>query len=111
MEETFLVIGGNSRVGREVVDQLTHAGHRVHALVRADARVDALRHNHATLFNGDLGNASSLKPAFAGVSRAYVATNDDESSVPAFARFLEAAREADCGNCQLFQPASSLRAW
>jgi len=95
MAETYLVIGGNGRVGREVVAQLVAAGHRVHALVRNEARAPAMADERVTVFTGDLGDATALKPAFDGVSSAYVATGDGEDAVELFSRFLEAARDAE----------------
>jgi uncharacterized protein YbjT (DUF2867 family) len=95
MTETFLVIGGNGRVGREVVDQLLDAGHGVRAIVRSEAKVPSLKRDGIELVIGDIGDASILAPAMKGLRKAYVATSDDDTSVAKFEVFLETARDAE----------------
>ncbi len=94
MPETFLVIGGNGRVGREVVTQLLDAGHGVRALVRSEPKVDALRRSGVEILRGDMDNAEALRSAVEGIRALYVATSDPEESVEQMRRFVGIAREA-----------------
>jgi len=94
MPETFLVIGGNGRVGREVITQLLDAGHGVRALVRSEPKVDALRRSGVEILRGDMDNAEALRSAVEGIRALYVATSDPEESVEQMRGFVGIAREA-----------------
>jgi uncharacterized protein YbjT (DUF2867 family) len=70
----ILITGATGTVGTETIRQLTEAGHRVRALVRdrsKAAKLDA----RAEIVVGDLADASTLPPAFAGVDKVFVITN------------------------------------
>jgi uncharacterized protein YbjT (DUF2867 family) len=94
MPETFLVIGGNGRVGREVITQLLDAGHGVRALVRSEPKVDALRRSGVEILRGDMDNAEALRSAVEGIRALYVATSDPEESVEQMRGFVGIARDA-----------------
>jgi uncharacterized protein YbjT (DUF2867 family) len=94
MPETFLVIGGNGRVGREVATQLLDAGHGVRALVRSEPKVDALRRPGVDIMRGDMGDAAALAAAVEGIRALYVATDDPEESVEQMRAFVGIARSA-----------------
>ncbi len=90
----ILVIGATGTNGREVVQRLAGAGHRVRALVRNTAKVDDLQLPNAELARGDLGDPASLDRAFAGVSRAFVVTAVDPRAGEWFRNAFEAAKRA-----------------
>jgi uncharacterized protein YbjT (DUF2867 family) len=74
----ILVIGATGTNGREVVQRLAGAGHRVRALARYTAKADGLSLPNVELAQGDLGDPASLDRAFEGVSRAFVVTAVDQ---------------------------------
>jgi uncharacterized protein YbjT (DUF2867 family) len=94
MGETFLVIGGNGRVGREVAAQLLDAGHGVRALVRSEPRVDALKREGVAIVRGEMADRTALAGAVEGIKACYVATSDEKNSVAEFEGFLVEARAA-----------------
>jgi uncharacterized protein YbjT (DUF2867 family) len=94
MPETFLVIGGNGRVGREVSTQLLDAGHGVRALVRTEPRVDALHRPGVDIMRGDMSDDQALASAVEGIRALYVATDDPEESVEQMRNFVGIARSA-----------------
>jgi nucleoside-diphosphate-sugar epimerase len=63
----YLVTGATGFIGGRVVDQLLAAGHQVHALVRSAAKAPALARPGVTLFEGDITERASLRPATTGV--------------------------------------------
>jgi uncharacterized protein YbjT (DUF2867 family) len=66
----ILVVGATGLVGMEVVRRLGAAGKSVRALVRRGsdpAKVDALRRAPATLWEGDLKDPATVRPACGGV--------------------------------------------
>ncbi|OBK53589.1 NAD(P)H-binding protein [Mycobacterium sp. 1081908.1] len=68
MGDTILVTGATGTVGREVVDQLLDAGHRVRVLVRAPER--AQPGTEAAV--ADLNQPQTLTPAFDGARKAFI---------------------------------------
>lgn len=90
----ILVIGATGTNGREVVQRLDAAGHRVRALVRSPAKADDLRLPNVELVQGDLDDPASLDRAFEGVSRAFVVTAVDKRSVGWFRNAFDAAGRA-----------------
>ena len=73
MTATILVTGATGTVGTEVVKQLVAAGQRVRALVRDPAK--AKFGGAVELVVADLSKPETLGPAFAGVDKAFVASN------------------------------------
>lgn len=69
----ILVTGATGTVGTEVVKQLVETGQRVRALVRdpAKAKFDGA----VEIVVADLSRPETLDPAFAGVGKAFVASN------------------------------------
>ena len=90
----ILVIGATGTNGREVVQRLAGAGHRVRALVRNPAKADGLRLANIELAQGDLDDPASLDRAFGGVSRAFVVTAVDQRAVGWFRNAFDAAKRA-----------------
>ncbi len=65
-----LVVGATGMVGTEICRLLTSAGERVRAMVRRTsdpAKVETLKSAGATVVQGDLRDAASLKAACRGV--------------------------------------------
>ena len=69
----ILVTGATGTVGAEVVKQLAEAGQRVRALVRDPAK--AKFGSAVEIVAADLSKPETLGPAFAGVDKAFVASN------------------------------------
>jgi uncharacterized protein YbjT (DUF2867 family) len=67
-----LVLGATGYIGRRLVTELATAGHRVRALVRNPAKLDAERWAGAVeVVRGDVLDPGSLRAAFEGVGTAY----------------------------------------
>ena len=62
-----LVTGASGFLGSRTVAALSEHGCAVRALVRKTSRTDHLSLPHVTICHGDVGDAESLKSAFAGV--------------------------------------------
>ncbi len=90
----ILVIGATGTNGREVVQRLAGAGHRVRALVRNPDRAGDLRLPNVELVRGDLDDAASLDRAFAGVGRAFVVSPVDQRAGDWFRNTFAAAKRA-----------------
>ena len=87
----ILVTGATGTVGAEVVKQLAEAGQRVRALVRDPAK--AKFGSAVEIVAADLSKPETLGPAFAGVDKAFVASNGlDIATLEANA--FDAARRA-----------------
>ncbi len=63
----YFVTGATGFLGAEVARQLITAGHQVVALVRTPSKADALRALGATLAEGDITDAASLRAPMTGV--------------------------------------------
>jgi uncharacterized protein YbjT (DUF2867 family) len=90
----ILVIGATGTNGREVVQRLAGAGHRVRALVRNATKADGLRLPNVELAQGDLGDPASLNRAFEGVRRAFVVTAVDRRAGEWCRNAFDAAKRA-----------------
>lgn len=62
--KTVLVTGASGFLGSRTVAALVEHGCAVRALVRKTSRTDRLSLPHVTIFQGDVTDAESLKPAF-----------------------------------------------
>ncbi|MGW0860195.1 NAD(P)H-binding protein [Streptomyces sp. NPDC002690] len=69
----ILVTGATGNIGRELTRELDAAGAELRLLVRDPARASALP-GRAERFVGDLGEPSTLTPAFAGVDALFLLT-------------------------------------
>ncbi len=90
----ILVIGATGTNGREVLQRLAGAGHRVRALVRNPAKADGLGLPNVELVQGDLGEPATLDRAFKGVRRAFVVTAVDQRAGEWFRNAFAAAKRA-----------------
>lgn len=70
----ILVTGATGTIGSQVVKQLIAEGHRVRALVR-DPVKGATLGAKVEIVVADLSKPTSLDPAFAGVEKAFIASN------------------------------------
>jgi uncharacterized protein YbjT (DUF2867 family) len=87
----ILVTGATGNIGGEVVKQLLAKGAPVRVLARDPAK--AARLGAVEIVQGDLGEPETLGPAFAGVSRVFLAaTGPDLARLEGHA--IEAARKA-----------------
>lgn len=62
-----LITGASGFLGRRMVEMLVERGYQVRALVRKTSRIDPLRLPGVEIFYGDVTDAQSLQPAFAGI--------------------------------------------
>lgn len=76
----ILVTGATGTIGSQVVKQLIAHGHRVRALVRDPVKAAKLGTN-VEIIVGDLFKPASLDRAFAGVDKAFIASNGPDISV------------------------------
>ncbi len=67
----ILITGATGTNGRELINQLTQAGHQVRAMVRSRAKAEQLSGPNVELFEGDFDNPASLSAAFKGASSAF----------------------------------------
>lgn len=74
--ELILVLGATGTIGSEVVKQLVEAGQSVRALVRDPAK--AKLPSAVEIVVADLSKPETLGPAFAGVAKAFVASNGQD---------------------------------
>lgn len=95
-QDLILVTGATGTIGGEVTRQLVKAGKRVRALVRDRARAVHLP-EAVELVQADLARPETLSPAFAGVDKAFIATNGlDIAALEGNA--YEAAKRAGAGH-------------
>jgi uncharacterized protein YbjT (DUF2867 family) len=67
----ILVIGGRSKIGSALIDELISRGEQVRALVRESESADALAAGVETIV-GDLGDPGSLDRAMQGIDKAFL---------------------------------------
>lgn len=90
----IVVAGATGNVGPHLVGELVRAGHSVRALVRDPTRARRLLGPHVELVTGDLGEPGSLRGAFDGAVRAFVATAPTPALDVQEIHFIDAARAA-----------------
>lgn len=74
--KTVLVTGASGFLGSRTVTILSERGCSVHALVRKTSRTDHLCLTNVTIFQGDIAEVESLRPAFEGVQHVIHAAAD-----------------------------------
>lgn len=84
MTATFLVIGGTGTIGRDVVVNLHTGGNQVRVLARQRDRALGRLPVGVEVVEGDLTKPDTLRPAFKGVSKAFVVTSDPSIEKTAF---------------------------
>lgn len=89
----ILVTGANGNVGREIVAQLVAAGHSVRALLRSQAKTDALPNNIETVV-GDFSDGASLARAVNGAEAIYMTSFDRPELLGLQKNLISAARDA-----------------
>lgn len=99
-----LVTGATGMIGGAVVDALRARGHRIRALVRPSAQVDALLRQGVDVVMGDLGDEASLRQAVQGIDLVFhaaallgfrnTAQALDDVNVAGTERLLTASRAA-----------------
>lgn len=67
-----LSYGATGAQGQPVAEQLLAKGHEVNVILRNPERAEGLRAKGAKVFQGDLGNAESLKAAHEGVDAVFL---------------------------------------
>ncbi len=93
-DPTILITGATGQTGRAAVEQLIERGQPVRALVhRLDDRSDALVRLGAEVVQGDLLDVASLRPAMAGIRRAYLCLPFSDRLVEATANLILVAKE------------------
>jgi uncharacterized protein YbjT (DUF2867 family) len=90
----ILVTGATGNNGQEVVRQLTAAGQRVRALVRAPAEAAKVKGPNVELAAGDFDKPGTLEAALRGVDKAFLLTPVAEHFVHWQRTFIEAAQRA-----------------
>lgn len=91
----ILVTGAAGGCGRLVVEALSGSGHAVRALVRDPRRVAMFeRVPGVQVVLGDMADAASLRPAFAGAGTALVCSTANEAMATTQMAFVDAARAA-----------------
>jgi uncharacterized protein YbjT (DUF2867 family) len=90
----ILVTGATGNTGSGLVPTLISAGARVRALVHTASKADALRKQGAEVVVADLGDASALDAAVAGVDRIYLCLFNGPEQANHGRNLIAAARRA-----------------
>ncbi len=69
--KSHLVTGGTGLLGSHIVEQLRHKGHRVRVLCRAGSDTSYVQSIGASIVEGDITNASSLRHACQDIDTVY----------------------------------------
>ena len=89
----ILVIGGRSKIGTALIDELVARGERVRALARSGAGEQFP--GGVEVVSGDLGDRDSLDRAFAGAEKAFLLCGPREDEVELNRNAIDAAADAD----------------
>jgi uncharacterized protein YbjT (DUF2867 family) len=89
----ILVTGATGHAGRALVHELISKGVPVRAMVRDRAKAMDLAAAGAEIVVADLGQPETLRPAIAGIQRAYLMTAPDPEQVRMNSNFIRAARQ------------------
>lgn len=88
-----LVIGGRSKIGSALIEELLVAGETVRALVREGESETAFPDGVSTVV-GDLGDRGSLANAIEGVEKVFLLSSAHRSAVTWHENAIDAARDA-----------------
>jgi uncharacterized protein YbjT (DUF2867 family) len=89
----ILVIGGRSKIGAALIDELLAREERVRALVRSAEHADAFPAG-AEPVTGDLADPESLRSAMAGAEKVFLLCGPTEQEVQLNRNAIEAAKES-----------------
>ncbi len=90
----ILVIGGRSKIGAALIEELLSRGERVRALVRAGERDGSLP-AAADAVTGDLADEASLVAAMDGIEKVFLLSSPHPDAVTWHRNAVDAARRAD----------------
>jgi len=90
----ILVIGGRSKIGAALIDNLLARGQRVRALVRGGEPVGGLPAVAETV-TGDLADEASLVTAMAGIEKVFLLSSPHQDAVTWHRNAIDAARRTD----------------
>ncbi len=93
----ILVIGATGPVGSELVRLLSQSGASVRAMTRDPSRAEKLLLPGVELVQADLGRPASLKPAFKGVERVFLASPGGPEVVAQQNEAVKQAKKAKVG--------------
>ncbi|MGN9789183.1 SDR family oxidoreductase [Nonomuraea sp. ZG12] len=94
MSRTVLITGATGTVSNALMNALDGTDVVLRALVRDEARADGTRERNAEVFIGDLDDARSLPPAFAGVQDLWLLTPNGPRAPEHSMNAMWAARQA-----------------
>ena len=89
----ILVIGGRSKIGAALIEELLSRGERVRALVRAGERTGSLP--AAGVVTGDLADEASLVAAMDGIEKVFLLSSPHPDAVTWHRNAIDAARRTD----------------
>ena len=90
----ILVIGGRSKIGSALLEELAGRGERVRALVRGGEPADGLA-GAAEVVTGDLADEGSLVTAMAGIEKVFVLSSPHPDAARWNRNAIDAARRTD----------------
>ena len=90
----ILVIGGRSKIGSALLEELAGRGQQVRALVRAGEPAGGLA-AAAEVVTGDLGDENSLVTAMAGIEKVFLLSSPHPDAVSWHRNAIDAARRAE----------------
>lgn len=90
----ILVIGGRSKIGAALIEELLSRGERVRALVRAGERTGSLP-AAAGVVTGDLADEASLVAAMDGIEKVFLLSSPHPDAVTWHRNAIDAARRTD----------------
>jgi len=88
---SVMVTGATGNIGSKVVQELRERGVPVRALVRDSARAGGILGRGVDLVEGDFADPASLRRAFAGVGRLFLACGNDPRQVEFETNAIDAA--------------------
>jgi uncharacterized protein YbjT (DUF2867 family) len=93
MSEAVLVIGGRSKIGSALIEQLVGNGEAVRAVARSGERPSAFP-DRVEVVSGDLADRESLRSALHGADRLFLLCGPAEQEVALNRNAVDAAKEA-----------------
>src|SRR5437588_5362968 len=94
--EMILVVGGRSKIGTALIDELVAKGESVRALVRSSEGTDSLPAG-VEAATGDLADLDSLRAAIDGAEKMFLLCGTTEQEVQLNRNAIDVAKEAGVG--------------